>query len=233
MKKVMFLLAMFGLGTLSWAGSAREDATERLENAGNVLHEIMAMPDKGIPEEVLEHAKCIAVVPHMVKGGFIFGGKGGKGVATCRTANGWSAPAFITISGGSWGLQIGVEAVDVVLVIQNEKGMQKLLSSNFQIGADASAAAGPVGRHAEAGTDWKLDTEILTYSRAKGAFAGLTLEGASLRQDDDSRHAIYGRNATTRAILLGKVAAPAAAKPFLAEVREAKAQAVSAQKDKK
>jgi SH3 domain-containing YSC84-like protein 1 len=233
MKKLMFLLAIFGLGTLSWAGSAREDATERLENAGNVLHEIMAMPDKGIPEEVLEHAKCIAVVPHMVKGGFIFGGKGGKGVATCRTANGWSAPAFITISGGSWGLQIGVEAVDVVLIIQNEKGMQKLLSSNFQIGADASAAAGPVGRHAEAGTDWKLDTEILTYSRAKGAFAGLTLEGASLRQDDDSRHAIYGRNATTRAILLGKVAAPSAAKPFLAEVREAKAQAVSAEKDKK
>jgi lipid-binding SYLF domain-containing protein len=233
MKMVMFLLAMFGLGTLSWAGSAREDATERLENAGNVLHEIMAMPDKGIPEEVLEHAKCVAVVPHMVKGGFIFGGKGGKGVATCRTANGWSAPAFITISGGSWGLQIGVEAVDVVLIIQNEKGMQKLLSSNFQIGADASAAAGPVGRHAEAGTDWKMDTEILTYSRAKGAFAGLTLEGASLRQDDDSRHAIYGRNATTRAILLGKVAPPAAAKPFLAEVREAKAQAVSAEKDKK
>jgi lipid-binding SYLF domain-containing protein len=233
MKKVMFLLAMFGLGTLSWAGSAREDATERLENAGNVLHEIMAMPDKGIPEEVLEHAKCIAVVPHMVKGGFIFGGKGGKGVATCRTANGWSAPAFITISGGSWGLQIGVEAVDVVLIIQNEKGMQRLLSSNFQIGADASAAAGPVGRHAEAGTDWKMDTEILTYSRAKGAFAGLTLEGASLRQDDDSRHAIYGRNVTTRAILLGKAAPPAAAKPFLAEVREAKAQAVSAGKDKK
>jgi lipid-binding SYLF domain-containing protein len=232
-KKVMFLLAMFGLGTLSWAGSAREDATERLENAGTVLHEIMAMPDKGIPEEVLEHAKCIAVVPHMVKGGFIFGGKGGKGVATCRTANGWSAPAFITISGGSWGLQIGVEAVDVVLIIQNDKGMQKLLSSNFQIGADASAAAGPVGRHAEAGTDWKMDTEILTYSRAKGAFAGLTLEGASLRQDDDSRHAIYGRNVTTRAILLGKAAPPAAAKPFLAEVREAKAQAVSAEKDKK
>src|SRR6202790_3649276 len=233
MKKVMFLLAMFGLGTLSWAGSAREDATERLENAGNVLHEIMAMPDKGIPEEVLEHAKCIAVVPHMVKGGFIFGGKGGKGVATCRTANGWSAPAFITISGGSWGLQIGVEAVDVVLVIQNEKGMQKLLSSNFQIGADASAAAGPVGRHAEAGTDWKLDSEIRTHSRAKCVFAGLTLEGPPLRKDDDSRHAIYGRNSTTRAILLGKVAPPSAARPFLAEIREAKAQAVTGGKDKK
>ncbi len=233
MKKVVFVLAMVSLGTLCWAGSAREDAIERLNNAGQVLHEIMGMPDKGIPEEVLEHAKCIAVIPHMVKGGLIFGAKGGKGVATCRTPNGWSAPAFITISGGSWGLQIGVEAVDVVLIIQNDKGVQRLLSSNFQIGADASAAAGPVGRHAEAGTDWKLDTEILTYSRAKGAFAGLTLEGASLRQDSDSEHAIYGRNVTTRAILLGKVPAPSAAKPFLAEVREAKAQAVSAEKDKK
>jgi SH3 domain-containing YSC84-like protein 1 len=227
MKKVMFVLSMFALSTLCWAGSGREDATERLDNAKQVLHEIMGMPDKGIPEEVLEHARCVAVIPHMVKGGFVFGGKGGKGVATCRTANGWSAPAFITISGGSWGLQIGVEAVDVVLIIQNKKGMQKLLESNFQIGADASAAAGPVGRHAEAGTDWKMDTEILTYSRAKGAFAGLTLEGASIRQDNDSRHAIYGRNVTTRALLLGKVAPPAIAEPFLAEVRGAKAQAVA------
>jgi SH3 domain-containing YSC84-like protein 1 len=230
MKKVLFVLAMLSLGTLCWAASAREDATERLENATNVVHEIMGMPDKGIPEEVLEHAKCIAVVPHMVKGGFIFGGKGGKGVATCRTANGWSSPAFITISGGSWGLQIGVEAVDVVLIVQNERGMQKLLSSNFHVGGDASAAAGPVGRHAEAGTDWKMDTEILTYSRAKGVFAGLTLEGASIRQDTDSRHAIYGRNVTTRALLLGKVAAPSVAQPFLAAIRGAKAQAVAAEK---
>ena len=230
MKKVMFVLAILSLGTLCWAGSAREDATERLENATNVVHEIMGMPDKGIPEEVLEHAKCIAVVPHMVKGGFIFGGKGGKGVATCRTASGWSSPAFITISGGSWGLQIGVEAVDVVLIVQNERGMQKLLSSNFHVGGDASAAAGPVGRHAEAGTDWKMDTEILTYSRAKGVFAGLTLEGASIRQDTDSRHAIYGHNVTTRALLLGKVSAPSVVQPFLAAIRGAKAQAVAEEK---
>ena len=230
MKKVMFVLAILSLGTMCWAGSAREDATERLENATNVVHEIMAMPDKGIPEEVLEHAKCIAVVPHMVKGGFIFGAKGGKGVATCRTANGWSSPAFITISGGSWGLQIGVEAVDVVLIVQNERGMQKLLSSNFHVGGDASAAAGPVGRHAEAGTDWKMDTEILTYSRAKGVFAGLTLEGASIRQDTDSRHAIYGRNVTTRALLLGKVSGPSVVQPFLAAIRGAKAQAVAEEK---
>ena len=230
MKKVMLLLAMLGLGTLCWAGSAREDATERLENAANVVHEIMGMPEKGVPEEVLEHAKCVALVPHMVKGGFVFGGKGGKGVATCRTANGWSAPAFITISGGNWGLQIGVEAVDLVMIIQNEKGMQKLLESNFHLGGDASAAAGPVGRHAEAGTDWKMDTEILTYSRAKGAFAGLTLEGASIRQDNDSRHAIYGHNVTTRALLLGKVSAPHVVEPFLAAIRGAKGQAVAAGK---
>jgi len=224
MKKVMFVLAMLSLSTLSWAGSALEDATNRLGNATSVLHEIMGMPDKGIPEEVLQHAKCIGVIPHMVKGGFIFGAKEGKGVATCRTADGWSAPAFITISGGSWGLQIGVEAVDVVLIFQNDKAVQRLLSSNFQIGGDASAAAGPVGRHAEAGTDWKLDTEILTYSRAKGAFAGLTLEGASLRQDSDSRHAMYG-DVTTKALLLGEVPVPPAARPFLAEVRGAKAEA--------
>jgi SH3 domain-containing YSC84-like protein 1 len=230
MKKVMFLLAMLSLGTLCWADSAREDATDRLDNATKVLHEIMGMPDKGIPEEVLEHAKCVAIVPHMVKGGFVFGGKGGKGVATCRTANGWSAPAFITISGGNWGLQIGVEAVDLVMIIQNEKGMQKLLESNFHVGADASAAAGPVGRHAEAGTNWKMDTEILTYSRAKGVFAGLTLEGASIRQDNDSRRAIYGPKVTTKALLLGKVAVPIAAQPFLAEVRGAKGQAVAAEK---
>jgi lipid-binding SYLF domain-containing protein len=207
------------------AGSARQDATDRLDNATSVMHEIMGMPDKGIPEEVLQHAKCVAVIPHMVKGGFVLGAEGGKGVATCRTADGWSAPAFITISGGSWGLQIGVEAVDVVMIFQNDKAMQRLLSSNFQVGGDASAAAGPVGRHAEAGTDWKLDTEILTYSRAKGAFAGLTLTGASLRQDNDSRRAIYGRNVTTRALLLGRVPVPAAAEPFLAEVRGAKAEA--------
>lgn len=228
MKKAMVLLAMLSLGTLGWAGTAKEDATSRLENATGVVREIMSAPDNGIPEEVLEHARCVAVVPHMVKGGFIFGGKHGKGVATCRTADGWSAPAFITISGGSWGLQIGLEGVDLIMIIQNEKGMQKLLDSNFKIGADASAAAGPVGRHASAGTDWKMETEILTYSRAKGAFAGLTLEGASVRQDSDSRKAIYGRNVTTRALLLGKVPAPAVTHPFLAEIRKAKAQAVAA-----
>src|ERR1700756_458855 len=227
MKKLMFLLAMLSLGTLCWAGSGRQDATDRLDNAAKVLNAIMNAPDQGIPQEVLENAKCVAVVPNMIKGGFILGGKHGKGVATCRTANGWSAPAFFTVGGGSAGLQIGLEGVDLVMIIQNQKGMEHLLASKFQIRGDASAAAGPVGRHASANTDWKLDTEILTYSRAKGAFAGVTLNGASIRRADDSMHAIYGRNVSTRSVLTGKVAATAAASPFLNAVRNAKAQAIA------
>jgi lipid-binding SYLF domain-containing protein len=200
---------------------------DRLDHAGSVLHEIMAAPDNGIPQEVLEHARCVAVVPHMIKGGFVFGAENGRGVATCRTEKGWSAPAFFAITGGSWGLQIGVEGVDLVMIIQNEDGMRQLMKSGFQLGGDASAAAGPVGRHASADTDWKLNTEILTYSRARGAFAGLTLTGASIRRDDDSTKAIYGRHVSTRSILEGGVAAPASAAAFLDAVRDAKAQAVA------
>jgi len=227
MKKLMLLVVVFSLGCLSWAGTGRQDATERLDHAAKVLHEIMQAPDNGIPEEVLEHAKCVAVIPHMMKGGFIVGAEHGKGVATCRTANGWSAPAFITVSGGSFGFQIGIEGVDLVMIIQHEHGMQKLLSSDFKVGADASVAAGPVGRHASAGTSWKLDAEILTYSRTKGAFAGIALDGASVRQDVDSTRAMYGRKITTRTALTGRVAAPHAAEGFLEAVRNAKAQAVA------
>lgn len=227
-KKLMLLAVLLSLASLGWSESKLESSTDRLDNAGRVLQEIMAAPDNGIPEEVLEHAKCVAVVPNMIKGGFVFGGQNGRGVATCRTAKGWSAPAFFVITGGSWGLQIGVEGVDLVMIIQNEKGMQRLLASKFQLGADASAAAGPVGRHASANTNWKLETEILTYSRAKGAFAGLTLNGAAVRRDDDSMRAIYGRNVTTRNVLLGKVAAPAVAQSFLNAVRNAKGQAIEA-----
>src|SRR5579872_3505189 len=227
MKKLIVFLLMGCLGSLTWAGEQKKDVTERLQMATEVLSQMTSEPDKGIPEEVLEGAKCIAVVPHLVKGGFIFGGKHGRGLATCRTEHGWSAPAFISIGGGSWGLQIGMEGVDLIMLVMNDRGMQHLLSSKFQLSGEASAAAGPVGRHASAGTDWKLDTEILTYSRAKGAFAGLTLEGASIRQDSDSRHAMYGRKVTTRALLLGKVPAPSAAQPFLAEIRSANAQAVA------
>jgi lipid-binding SYLF domain-containing protein len=227
MKKLMTFVAILGMSSVAWAGSNREATDDRLDHAGRVLHEIMSAPDKGIPEEVLEHAKCIAVVPHMLKGGFVFGAENGRGVATCRTAAGWSAPAFFTITGGSWGLQIGIEGVDLVMVIQNEDGMKHLINSNFELGGDASAAAGPVGRHASADTDWKLNTEVLTYSRAKGLFAGLTLTGAAIRRDDDSTEAVYGHDVSTRHILDGGEAAPASANSFLDAVRNAKAQAVA------
>jgi lipid-binding SYLF domain-containing protein len=223
----MTLVALLSLSSIGWAGSNREATTDRLDHAGRVIHEIMAAPDKGIPQEVLEHAKCIAVVPHMLKGGFVFGAENGRGVATCRTANGWSAPAFFTITGGSWGLQIGVEGVDLVMIIQNEEGMKHLINSNFELGGDASAAAGPVGRHASADTDWKLNTEVLTYSRAKGLFAGLTLTGAAIRRDEDSTEATYGHDVTTRHILNGEEAIPASAQSFIEAVRDAKAQAVA------
>ena len=228
MKKVITFVALIGISSICWAGTDREATTDRLDHAGRVIHEIMDAPDKGIPEEVLEHAKCIAVVPHLLKGGFVFGAQNGRGVATCRSANGWSAPMFFAITGGSWGLQIGIEGVDLVMIIQNERGMHQLLSSKFELGADASAAAGPVGRHASANTDWKMDAEILTYSRARGAFAGLTLNGASIRHDDDSTRAIYGHNVTNARILKGGVAVPAAAHSFLEAVRSAKSQAVAA-----
>jgi lipid-binding SYLF domain-containing protein len=227
-KKFMTLVALFGLGVAStaWA-ETREEVQNRLDNATLVLHQIMSAPDRGIPEEVLEHAKCIAVVPHMIKGGFVFGAENGKGVVTCRTENGWSAPAFFAITGGSWGLQIGVEGVDLVMIFQGDKGMQRLEDAKFQLGADASAAAGPVGRHATADTDWKLNTEILTYSRAKGAFAGLTLTGADVRRDDDSMNAFYGPDVSTHRVLRGEVATPASAARFIEAVRDAKAQAIA------
>jgi lipid-binding SYLF domain-containing protein len=227
MKNIITLAAILSMTSVCWAGSGHEASVDRLDHAGAVLHEIMSAPDKGIPEEVLDHAKCIAVVPHLLKGGFVFGAENGRGVATCRTANGWSAPAFFTITGGSWGLQIGIEGVDLVMIIQNDRGMQHLINSNFQLGGDASAAAGPVGRHASADTDWKLDTEVLTYSRAKGLFGGLTLTGASIRRDEDSTEAIYGHDVTTHRILHGEVAVPASAAPFLNAVKGAKAQAIA------
>ncbi|MGD0730681.1 MAG: lipid-binding SYLF domain-containing protein [Terracidiphilus sp.] len=225
MKKLMLFSVLLFLANVCRADSPTEATEDRLHHAGEVLNEIMAAPDKGIPEEVLDHARCVAVVPHMVKGAFIFGAQGGRGVATCRTAHGWSAPAFFSITGGSWGLQIGVEGIDLVMIIQNDRGMQRLLSSKFQIGGDASAAAGPVGRHASADTDWKLNTEILTYSRSKGLFAGIDLAGSAVRRDDDSMRATYGDGVSTRAVLRGEVPPTPAAHAFLEAVRGAKEQA--------
>ena len=227
MKKVMSLLLMgVGLvGTFAFAGSAKEDSVARLQSSVDVLHAVMSAPDKGIPEEVLSNAKCILVVPDLIKGGFVFGGKHGRGVASCRTAEGWSAPAFVSVGGGSWGLQIGVEGVDLVMLVMNDQGFQHLLSSKFQLTGEGSVAAGPVGRHASAGTDWKMNTEMLTYSRSKGVFAGLTLEGAVVQQDDDSTRAIYGKHMTFRNILSGKATTPRSAEAFMKAVSDAGQQA--------
>ena len=232
MKKTMSVLVMsvMGLmGTYASAGTGREDTIDRLQKSVDVIHAIMETPDKGIPEEVLSNAKCILVVPDLVKGGFIVGGKHGRGVATCRTAKGWSAPAFVSVGGGSWGLQIGVEDVDLVMLIMNDQGLQHLLSSKFQLTGEGSVAAGPVGRHASAGTDWKMNTEMLTYSRSKGVFAGLTLEGAVVQQDNDSTRAIYGKQMRFRNILSGKATTPQSADAFLKAVSEAGQQAKTAE----
>jgi len=228
MKKTMSFLLMscMGLlGTYAWAGSAREDSVARLQASVQVLHAIMATPDKSIPEEVLNSSKCILVVPNMIKGGFILGGKHGRGVATCRTAHGWSAPAFVSLGGGSAGLQIGVEGVDLVMLVMNEQGFQHLLTSKFELTGEASGAAGPVGRHASAGTDWKMKAEVLTYSRSQGVFAGLTLEGAVVEQDNDSTHAIYGKHVAFRTILSGQTATPKSAVAFVKAVSDAGQQA--------
>src|ERR1700689_884379 len=228
MKKTISLLLMGLLGmigTYAFAGSDREDTVDRMQKSVDVLQSIMSTPDKGIPEEVLNGAKCIVIVPNLIKGGFVFGGKHGRGVATCRTADGWSAPAFVSVGGGSWGLQIGVEEVDLVLLVMNDRGLQHLLSSKFELSGEGAVAAGPVGRQAVAGTDWKLNTEMLSYSRTKGVFAGLTLEGAVVEQDNDSTHAIYGRHMMFRSILSGKATTPKSAYAFIKAVSDAGHQA--------
>src|SRR5271157_3130196 len=198
MKKIFSLLLMSALGmvgTYAFAGSDREETVERMQKSVEVIQSIMSTPDKGIPEEVLNGAKCIVVVPDLIKGGFIFGGKHGRGVATCRTAEGWSAPAFVSVGGGSWGLQIGVEGVDLVMLVMNDRGLQHLLSSKFELTGEGSVAAGPVGRQTSAGTDILMRTEVLTYARSRGIFAGLTLEGAVVEQDNDSARHLWPQHA--------------------------------------
>lgn len=208
MKRVLALLFVLGLTATFSAASDRGDVVERLQKASTVMNEIMAAPDSGIPEEVIGSAKCIAIVPSMLKGGLGFGGAYGKGVASCKTGKGWSAPAFFAVKGGSFGLQIGGQAVDLVMLIMNDEGMKNLLASKFKLGADASVAAGPVGRHAEGSTDWKLRAQVLTYSRARGAFAGITLNGAVINQHQDDTRAFYGRMVPFKTILTGNIAAP-------------------------
>jgi len=201
--------------------SNKTDIAKRIDASARVLDEIMAVKDKAIPDKVMKDAKCIAVVPSMVKIAIGFGGSHGKGVATCRTERGtWSAPAPITITGGSWGLQLGGQAVDLVMVVMNQQGMEHLLSDKFKLGADASAAAGPVGRDASADTDIKMKAEVLTYSRARGIFAGIDLNGSVVKQDKDETHLLFGKFVPFTDILDGKVRPPAESEPFLSAVRK-------------
>ncbi|HYY70201.1 MAG TPA: YSC84-related protein [Terriglobales bacterium] len=215
MKRLLILWVVATFVSAAWAAGARDKVAERVEAAGTILDEIMAAPDKGIPEEVIGSAQCVGVVPSLLKGGFILGAAYGKGVVTCRSDKGWSAPAFFRVEGGSFGFQIGGQAVDLVMLVMNEQGMQRLLASKFKIGADASAAAGPVGRHAEAATDWKMRAELLTYSRARGLFAGISLNGSVVKQDKDDTRDFYGRMVPFRSILTGIVAPPAGSEPLL------------------
>lgn len=218
MKKCLLISALVLFSVTYCLADDREKDIERLQSAGQVLDEIMSAPDHGIPQQVIDSAECVAIVPSMIKGGFLFGAEVGKGVVTCRNANGWSAPAFFRIEGGSFGFQVGGQAVDLVMLVMNQRGMQALLASHVKLGADASAAAGPVGRLAEGMTDISMRAEILTYSRARGLFAGVSLNGAVVKQHKDDTRAFYGRMIPFKLILTGGVAAPAESQPFLSAV---------------
>jgi SH3 domain-containing YSC84-like protein 1 len=218
MKKLILLTLFASACSFAFAADnqAKESkASDRLQAAADALNQIESAPDSGIPQEILGKAECVAVVPSMLKGGFIVGAKYGRGLATCRTPKGWSAPAFFMTTGGSVGFQIGGQAVDLVMLIMNDDGMQHLLSSKFELGADASVAAGPVGRHAEGNTDWKMRAQVLTYSRARGVFAGVSLNGAVVKQDKDATREFYGHMVTFKASLTGEIDPPPAAHPFL------------------
>jgi lipid-binding SYLF domain-containing protein len=216
MKKFLLLCVVLCFAAVGFAADENQKSVDRLQAAGTVLDEIMNTPDNGIPSEVFGNAECVAVVPSMLKGGFIVGAHYGRGVASCRThKGGWSAPAFFTVEGGSFGLQIGGQAVDLVMLIMNDNGMKNLLSSEFKLGADASVAAGPVGRHAAADTDWKLRAEVLSYSRARGVFAGLELNGAVIKQDKESTYEFYDKFVPFKTSLNGEIDAPKGADPFL------------------
>ncbi len=191
---------------------------DRLNAAADVIQQIAAAPDNGIPNSILSGATCVVVVPSYKKGAFVLGAQYGQGVATCRTPRGWSAPVFVRLSGGSFGWQIGGQSTDLVLVAMNQKGLQDMLKNKFKIGADAAASAGPVGRNAQAGTDWKLNAEFLTYSRSKGLFAGVSLDGTVLQANDDDMAAFYGSPLPFDQVLRGAVPVPAPARHFVSTV---------------
>jgi len=219
MKKLLesiCVLAVFAAAVPAFAQDAK--LTDRMESAANVIEDVMNTPDKGIPQSILANAKCVVVIPSYKKGAFVVGAQYGQGVATCRTPRGWSAPAFVQLTGGSFGWQIGGQSTDLVLVAMNQRGLEDMLKDKFKIGGDAAASAGPVGRNAQAGTDWKLNAEFLTYSRSKGLFAGLDLDGTVLSQNQDDTRAEYGSNVPFERVLHGLVSTPPNARHFVHSV---------------
>ncbi|HEX5234963.1 MAG TPA: lipid-binding SYLF domain-containing protein [Silvibacterium sp.] len=218
MKKVLAFLCVAACSVPVFAASSKADLTDRLEKARVIVDELSQTPDRGIPNAIVEKAVCIAVVPSLKKAAFGVGGQYGQGVVTCRTGHGWSGPVFIRMAGGSFGFQIGAQGTDLVLVAMNQHGMQDLLKSKFKIGGDAAAAAGPIGRSASADTSINMSAELLTYSRSKGLFAGVDLNGTSVSQNQDDTNEFYGGDHSFRTILSGDVPVPDAARPFVRTV---------------
>jgi lipid-binding SYLF domain-containing protein len=220
MKKISLVLLLV-MATMTFAQSGPRNADiERVQSAAVILGQIMEAPDKAIPDSIMDGAKCIAIVPSMLNASFIFGANYGKGVATCRTETSWSAPVFFKVEGGSFGFQAGGQASDLVLIIRTMDGMQQLLQSKFKLGADASAAAGPVGRNAQAATDLTMRAQILTYSRARGLFAGVSVNGAVVHQDNNATQAFYGKDWTFYSLLNGQVPVPPDAQNFVKTVEQ-------------
>jgi lipid-binding SYLF domain-containing protein len=218
LKRILAVTILMALASLTAVASDREDDVNRTQKAAQVFREIMNTPDQGIPSNLLESAKCIAIIPGDKKFAFVFGGSYGRGIATCRTGRGWSAPMFVAIDGGSVGYQIGGSSTDLVMLFMNDHALQSLMSDKFKLGADASVAAGPVGRNATAATDLKLNAEILSYSRSKGIFAGVSLDGAVMQADKSGDRAMYGDDVNRHEILHGKVAVPASARALVEEL---------------
>jgi len=201
------------LASVAWSADNQSDITQRLDASARVLDEVMSTPNKSIPAGVITRATCVAVFPATVQVAVLVGAKHGKGFATCRAGNGWSAPAPLTIAGGSWGAQFGGESVDLVMIITNEHGMQQLMSGKFSLGTETSVTAGPVGNH-----EWKMNEEAVTYAKARGVFAGMNLTGSSITQDEDDTRALYGSPVSVSEILGGRTQAPAASQSFLETV---------------
>ncbi len=217
-KSLASICICFLLTGTAFAASSKGDLQDRVDAAKTVLDEVMSAQDHSIPMNILEQATCVGVVPGLIKGAFVFGAQYGQGVVTCRTGHGWSAPVFIRMAGGSWGLQIGGQSTDLVLIAVNDHGFQDLLKNKFKIGGDAAASAGPVGRNSQAATDWKMNAELLTYSRSKGLFAGIDLDGTVVSQNRDDTELYFGNDHSFQSILKGTVDVPQGAVPFVKTV---------------